>query len=283
MAKKKTTTKVEEPVVEETVAVEKQPVVKEQPKVEAPKIKAKPRNTWEIKDRVYYLKGRRKPLSRMIRSANIFWFDVEKGYERELKYCQNQITPFVDEMKGDQRLEHIIFRSGTLFVPKEKTTLQKLLSLYHPDKDNVYYEYKPIEIAENQLDWLEFEVEALSIAKDMDIDMAEAIMRAEVGSEVNNLSSKELKRDLLLFARRNPKLFIELTTDDNVQLRNFGVKATEAGIIKLSNDQRYFMWGSTDRKLMTVPFDEHPYSALAAWFKTDEGMEIYSNIQKRMK
>ena len=42
----------------------------------------------------------------------------------------------------------------------------------------------------------------------MDIDMAEAIMRVEVGSEVNNLSSKELKRDLLLFARRNPKLFI---------------------------------------------------------------------------
>jgi len=277
MAKKKTTTKVEESIVEETV------VVKEQPKVEAPKIKAKPKNTWEIKDRIYYLRGNTKPLSRMIKSADIYWFDEEKGYERELKYCQNQKTPFVDEMKGDQRLEHIIFRSGSLYVPKEQTTLQKLLSLYHPHKDKLYYEFKPVEIAENQLDWLEFEVEALGIAKDMDIDMAEAIMRAEIGSEVNNLSSKELKRDLLLFARRNPKLFIELTTDDNVQLRNFGVKAVEAGIIKLSSDQRYFMWGSNERKLMTVPFDEHPYSALAAWFKTDEGMEIYSNIQKRMK
>jgi len=277
MAKKKTTTKVEESIVEETV------VVKEQPKVEAPKIKAKPKNTWEIKDRIYYLRGNTKPLSRMIKSADIYWFDEEKGYERELKYCQNQKTPFVDEMKGDQRLEHIIFRSGSLYVPKEQTTLQKLLSLYHPHKDKLYYEFKPVEIAENQLDWLEFEVEALGIAKDMDIDMAEAIMRAEIGSEVNNLSSKELKRDLLLFARRNPKLFIELTTDDNVQLRNFGVKAVEAGIIKLSSDQRYFMWGSNGRKLMTIPFDEHPYSALAAWFKTDEGMEIYTNIEKRLK
>jgi len=277
MTKKKTTTKVEEPIVEETV------VVKEQPKVEAPKIKAKPKNIWEIKDRIYYLRGNKKPLSRMIKSAGIYWFDEEKGYERELKYCQNQKTPFVDEMKGDQRLEHIIFRSGSLFVPKEQTTLQKLLSLYHPHRDKIYYEFKPVEVAENELDWLEFEVEALGIAKDMDIDMAEAIMRAEVGSKVNNLSSKELKRDLLLFARRNPRLFIELTTDDNVQLRNFGVKAVEAGIIKLSSDQRYFMWGSNDRKLMTIPFDEHPYSALAAWFKTDEGMEIYSNIEKRMK
>ena len=276
MAKKKETTKVEEPVVEETV------VVKEQPKVEAPKIKAKPKNTWEIKDRVYYLRGNTKPLSRMIKSADIYWFDEEKGYERELKYCQNQKTPFVDEMKGDQRLEHIIFRSGSLYVPKEQTTLQKLLSLYHPHKDKLYYEFKPVEIAENQLDWLEFEVEALGIAKDMDIDMAEAIMRVEIGSEVNNLSSKELKRDLLLFARRNPKLFIELTTDDNVQLRNFGIRAVEEGIISLSSDQRYFIWNSTNRKIMTVPFDEHPYTALAHWFKTDEGMEIYSNIEKRL-
>jgi hypothetical protein len=116
----------------------------------------------------------------------------------------------------------------------------------------------------------------------MDIDMAEAIMRVEKGSEVANLSSKELKRDLLLFAKKNPKLFLELTTDDNVMLRNFGIKAVEANIIKLSGDQRHFTWVSNDRKIMTVPFDEHPYSALAAWFKTDEGMEIFSNIEKRL-
>jgi hypothetical protein len=282
MAKKKVTTKVEEPIVEETVVVEEQPVVKEQPKVKAPEVKAKPKNTWEVKDRMYYLKGRKKPLSRSIKSANLFWFDEEKGYEREIKYCQNQRTVFVDEMKGDQRLEHVVFRSGSLFVPKEQTTLQKFLSLYHPHNGNIFYEHKPVEIAENQLDWLEFEVEALSLAKNLDIDIAEAIMRVEIGSEVNNLSSKELKRDLLLFAKRNPKLFIELVSDDNVQLRNFGIKAVEAKIIKLSQDQRYFMWGSNDRKIMTVPFDEHPYTALAHWFKTDEGMEVYSNIEKRM-
>jgi len=127
------------------------------------------------------------------------------------------------------------------------------------------------------------EADAILAARDMDIDMAEAILRVEKGSEVSSMSSKELKRDLLLFARNNPILFLELATDDNVQLRNFGIKAIEEGIIKLSSDQRYFLWGSTDRKIMTVPFDEHPYTALAHWFKTDEGMEIYSNIEKRMK
>jgi hypothetical protein len=261
------------------VAIEK-PQVEKQPKtkpLETPK-----KDVWEIKNRIYYLTGKKKPLSRSIRSSNIYWFDEEKGYERELKYCINQKTCFVDEMQGDQRLEHIVFRNGALFVEKEKTVLQKLLSLYHPHRDNMFYEHKPVKIAEDELDWLEFEVEALTIAKSLDIEIAEAILRAEVGSKVNDLSSKELKRDLLLFAKKNPKLFIELATDENVQLRNFGIKAVESKIIRLSGDQRTFSWGTNGRKLLTVPFDEHPYSALAAWFKTDEGMEIYSNIEKQL-
>ena len=273
MAKKKQT-KVKEPIVEEALVVE-------QPKVEAPKIKAKPKNTWEIKDRIYYLRGSKKPLSYSIRTSNLFWFDEEKGYEREIKYCQNQRTVFVDEMKGEQRLEHIVFRNGALFVEKAKVTLQKFLSLYHPNNGSLFYEHKPVEVAAHQIDRLELEADAILMARQIDIDKAEAIMRVEKGSKVSNMSSKELKRDLLLFARNNPDLFLELANDGNVELRNFGIKAVEEGILKLSSDQRYFMWGSTDRKLMTVPFDEHPYTALAHWFKTDEGMEIYANIEKR--
>ena len=273
MAKKKETkVEVAQPEVKATNKMVEVVIEKPQPK--------KPK--WEIKDRVYYLKGNKKPISRSIKAANIFWFDEEKGYERELKYCQNQKTCFVDEMKGDQRLEHIVFRNGMLIVEKEKVVLQKLLSLYHPHRDVIFYEEKPAKKASSEIAWLEMEIQALNAAKDIDIDMAEAIMRVEVGSKVSEMSSKELRRDLLLYAKRNPLLFLELVNDDNVQLRNFGIKATEMGIIKLSSDQRTFMWGSNDRKLMNVPFDEHPYSALAAWFKTDEGMEVYSNIEKRL-
>ena len=237
---------------------------------------------WQIKDRVYYLKSSKKPLTYIMKSAGIYWFDEEKGYERELKYCENQKSCFVDEMKGDQRLSHIIFRNGALHVPRQKTVLQKLLSLYHPNRDKLWYEWKPEVKAASEIEVLEQEVEALVIAKNLDIDMAEAVMRVEIGSEVSSMSSKELKRDLLVFAKKNPILFLELTKDENIQLRNFGIKATEMGILRLSGDQRTFSWGSTDRKLLNVPFDEHPYSALAAWFKTDEGMEIYSNIEKRL-
>jgi hypothetical protein len=281
MAKK--TKKVEvEPqaeTMEKTVTEFFEETVTQEPEVRE---RIKPSNEWEIKDRLYYLKGNKKPISRSIKSAGIYYFDEEKGYERELKYCENQKSSFVDEMQGDQRLAHIIFRGGALHVPKNKVTLQKLLSLYHPHKEILYYEYKPAALAADEMEVMNMEVDALVAARNIDIDMAEAIMRVEKGSSVSNLSSKELKRDLLVFARNNPKLFLELADDENVMLRNFGIKAVEAGILRLSSDQRNFLWGSNGRKVMVIPFDEHPYTALAHWFKTDEGMEIYSNIEKRL-
>ena len=237
---------------------------------------------WEIKDRTYILKGK-QPLSFVLRSSNLFWFDEDKGYEREIKYTNNQKSPFVDEFQGNHRLEHIIFEDGILIVPRQKQTLQKLLSLYHPEKDSIYFEYNPVKNAMDEVDVIELEIEALMLAQKMDIDMIEAIMRVELGSKVSNMSSKELRRDLLLFAKKNPSMFLELANDDNVHLRNMGIKATEMNIITLSKDNRTFKWASNDRKLMTVPFDEHPYSALAAWFKTDEGMEVFGSIEKRLK
>ena len=165
MAKKKETTKVEEPIVEETVIVEEPIVEKPAVKESTARERKVPKNELEIKDRIYLLKGRRKPLSRSIKATGIFWFDEEKGYERELKYCSNQRTPFVDEMKGDQRLSHIIFRDGSLHVPKNKVVLQKLLSLYHPLRDKIYYEYKPAALAEEEIDVLEMQVDALMAAR----------------------------------------------------------------------------------------------------------------------
>jgi hypothetical protein len=146
-----------------------------------------------------------------------------------------------------------------------------------------FKELKPQENAVNELQWMEWEIQALLAARDMDIDQAEAVLRVEIGTSINKLSSKEIKRDLLMFAKSNPQLFMELANDENVQLRNFGIKATEARIIKLSQDQRVFTWASNGRKLMTVPFDENPYAAFAAFLKTDEGVEIYKSIEKKFK
>ena len=261
------------------------PVVQE---IVTPAAPIQNKDTWVFKDRLYELTTGRKPLVFTVptvhtQKAPLLWFDKDAGYQRELRYATNQRTPFVDEQDGVATMGRITFRNGELRVPKENVTLQKLLSLYHPYLHNgLISEYKPEQIAENDVEWIEMELEAMNLAKSMDIDEAEAVLRVQNGSGVSKLSSKELKRDLLIFARQQPGLFLNLANDDNVHLRNIGIKATEIGLLKLSQDQRTFSYGDTDRKLMTVPFDEHPYSALASYFKTDEGMEVLQAIEKRI-
>ena len=242
---------------------------------------------WEIKDRQYYLKGLGSPLTYVLQSKStrrkpMLWFDEEKGINREMRYASNQNSVFMDEQDNNAILQHIIFEDGVLFVPKTNQPLQKLLSLYHPKKGYVYEEKDEVAEAKEQLVSIETEMEALNTAISIDIEQAEAILRVEIGSQVGNMSSSEIKRDLYLFARKNPALFLNLVKDDNVGLRNTAIKAVELGIIKLSQDQRNFSWASNDRKLMEVPFDENPYSALAAWLKTDEGVEVYKSIQKKI-
>ena len=241
---------------------------------------------WEIKDRTYILKGK-SPLTYTIPCRHsskypLLWFDKEPGVQKELRYATNQNSVFVSEQKGESTLGHIMFKDGALYVPKEKQNLQKLLSLYHPYKNQRYYEYSSVAIAEDELDVLEIQIDAMNLAREIDIDQAEAILRVELGSKVSNMSSKELKRDLLLFAKNNPQTFVALANDDNVQLRNIAIRATEAKIINLSGDQRTFTWASNGRKLMNVPFDENPYSAFAAFLKTDEGVEVFRSIEKKL-
>jgi len=257
--------------------------------VKAKTVEQKPsKPEWEVKERVYFLKGNKSPLTlkipgRHTKKHALLYFDTTTGRQREIRYATNQDSPLVDEQKGEVTLGHIMFKDGTLVVPKEQQNLQKLLSLYHPLKGKLYEEYSAVEEAEDELDELELQIDALNAAKSMDIDQAEAIMRVEIGSKVSQMSSKEIKRDLLLFAKNNPSLFIELANDENVQLRNVAIVAAENGVINLSQDQRTFTWGSNGRKLMNVPFDENPYSAMAAWFKTDEGVEVYKSIEKKLQ
>ena len=261
--------------------------VKKAPAKKAAPVEKKPVDNWEYKDRNYYLVGNKTPLTYTLPSRHslrypLVWFDPDLGYERELRYATNQKSVFVDEQKGQTTLKHIVFEKGHLYVPKEKRNLQEFLAK-HPHNGLLFKEFDAVAKAVDEYEDLEIELEAMNAAKTMDMDQLEAILRVELGSSVASLSSKELKRDGLLFAKNNPALFISLAQDENVVIRNFAIRAVEESIIKLDSDQRTFKWAANGRKLMTVPFDENPYSAMAAWFKTDEGLEVYRSIEKKFK
>ncbi len=237
---------------------------------------------WELKDRTYMLTGGMSPLTYTIKSKGILWFDDKQNIQREIRYAPNQKSLFRDEQDDYARLEHIVFENGALFVPRTNVNLQKLLSIYHPDSGKKWEELDPVKEAIDDVEMIEIELEAMRLVQELEIEHLEAILRTEVGSDVNKMSSKEIKRDCYLFAKNDPELFIEIANDEDIKLRNLANRAVEASIVSLVDDNTTFKWASNGKKIMTVPFDEHPYTAFARFLKTDEGVDVMKAIAKKL-
>jgi hypothetical protein len=241
---------------------------------------------WEIKNRTYVLTGNRSPISWTIQTKHtarkpLLYFDEATGINREIRYATNQRSLFVDGQDGAVTLSHVMFLDGVLYVPKEEQNLQKLLSLYHPERNKLWEEIDEVQEAEDEIDVLELELEALNLVNEIDIEHLEAIMRTELGSTVASLSSKELKRDAYRFAKSQPVLFLELVQDEDIKLRNLANRAVEVGILQLTDDNTVFKFAN-GKKVLTVPFEQHPYAALAQYFKTDEGVDLMKSITKKL-
>ena len=237
---------------------------------------------WEIKDRTYLLKKKNTPLTYRINTNSLVLFDEQQKKNRSVRYAVNQESLFVDEQEGVSRLEHVSFSEGTLFVPRSKPALQILMSLLHPMAGKTWYELDLNKEAEDELAIMENEMEATGLAASLDLEHLEAIMRTEVGSSVSELSSKELKRDAYIFARKQPKLFLELANDEDIKLRNLANRVVELGLVKLTNDNTVFEWAKNGKKMFTVPFGDNPYAAFAQYLKTDEGADVMTAILKKI-
>jgi len=243
----------------------------------------------QLKDKIYVLKASTTPLSFMLSSRNtgrypLLHFDEEKGINRPLRYARNQKTPFEDEQDNNAILEPVVFEDGYLTVPKTNPVLQWFLSL-HPGFGQIFEEVNTEREASDDVASMDIELDAEIAAKEMSIEMAESIARVLMGSRADKLSSAELKRDVRLYARNNPVEFLEMLDDPMLQLQDLAQKSLSNGLVALRNNKRdiYFNLKDNKKKMMTVPFGEEPVSALAAYLQTDEGLEVMTMLEKKLK
>lgn len=240
-----------------------------------------------IEDKVYVLKRKTFPMSLMLASRNtarkpLLYFDEETGQNRPLRYARNQKSPFEDEQDGHAILETIIFEDGLLTVPKTNQVLQKFLA-YHPQNGVLFEEVDTKKDASEQIDWMMIQIEAQNAALNLDMATREAIGRILLGTRVDRLSSEELKRDVLMHARNNPKEFLDMINDPELRLQNIAAKAFQDNLFTLKNNRRdiYFNLSDNKKKLMGIPFGDDPIKLLTAYLQSDDGIELYKVLEKR--
>lgn len=245
------------------------------------------KNQAVMTDKLYILKKKNTPLTYMLASRNthrstLLHFDGTS--QRALRYAKNQKSPFEDEQDGNAILEPIIFVDGALSVPKTNPVLQHFLSI-HPGYGSVFEEVNTEKDASSDIDKFNHELDAQLAARDLSLEMLEAVARVLLGAQIEKMSSAELKRDVLVYSRNNPVQFLEMLNDPMLQLQNTCAKFFEYDLLRLKNKNKdiYFNLPSNKKKLLTVPFGEEPVYILASYLQSDEGIEVLRLLENHVK
>ena len=245
----------------------------------------------EYKAKSYRLKQGQSPLSYMLASRHssrspLLHFNEETGVNEPLRYARNQKSPFENEQDGNAILEPIVFEDGMLTVSKENQVLQKFLSL-HPSNGFVFEEINKERDAASELEQVEFQLEAQIEAKKItkDVSKLTQICRVLMGNAVENMTTAELKRDILVYAKNNPDDFLDTLNDPMLELMDDVYQFFNLSLLSTRNNGKdvYYNLPNNKKKMLTIPFGEDPNFIVASFMKSDDGLEVYKLLKNKIK
>ena len=240
-------------------------------------------------DKVYKLTRDAAPLSFMLPTRNtkrfpLLYFDEELGINKPLRYSRNQKTPFEDEQDGSAIIEPIIFEDGFLSVPRNNPVLQEFLH-YHPMNGIRFVEVDEEKDAQDELDSINQELDALAEARALSIEQLEVMTRVLFGKDPSRLTTAELKRDILIFAKREPHAFMNSLTDPNLKLSSNVQTFFDDKLLAFRNSNKdvYFNLPSNKKRMLTIPFGEDPMHVVSSYLQSDDGIEILKMLENQLE
>jgi hypothetical protein len=238
----------------------------------------------KLSDKVYKLKTG-SPLSYSLAARNhprfpLMWFDEDKNQNRALRYAVNQKSPFEDEQDGNAIVEPIIFEDGFLSVSKTNPVLQEFLH-YHPLNGIVFVEVDEQKEAEAEVADMNTEIDALIAARELSIEQIETLTRVMFGKDPSIYPSDILKRDILVYAKSEPREFLNILNDPELQFQAKVRLFFESRLLALRNNDReiWFSTSTNKKKMLSVPFGEDPYEMAGHYLQSDEGLDALKMLE----
>ena len=237
-------------------------------------------------DKLYKLRRDVAPLSYILPSRNshrhpLMYFDGTSN--RALRYSPNQKTPFEDEQDKNVILEPISFEDGFLKVPKTNPVLQWFLDI-HPDKGLKFEVVDNEKDAETELEVMNYEVDALIAAKQLGLNDLERIGRVILGRDVTKMSTAELKRDVLVYARNNPKGFLDTLNDPMTNMSSTVALMFDKGLLGYrAGKDVHFNLPNNKKRMLTVPYGEDRDYIVASYLQSDEGLETFKLLEPMLE
>lgn len=230
---------------------------------------------------VVYEIPKRAGIVYMINQTGVTVYDKDSDSVRQIRYCPNENSIFVDEQSPNAKKEAIVFRNGNLMVPKTKPNLKKFLEVHPGNFANGGSIFRIVDNRKNADDELkkEFEVfDSVALVRDKSIDeLMPVAMYFNVNTE---RPANEIKFDLLRIAKNKPKDFIESFDNPSVKTRAIIHKASEYQIIKLRDSA--VNWVDSGGMIVSVPVGQNAMDVMVRFCLTEKGSSVLSSIEEQL-
>jgi hypothetical protein len=211
------------------------------------------------------------------------WYDEKKNENRALRYAINQKSPFEDEQDGNAIIEPIMFEDGFLTVPRTNPSLQSFLH-YHPLNGKVFIEVDEEKDASDEVQDLDLQIDAMVEARKLTLEQLETLTRVMFGKDPSIISTAELKRDILVFAKHDPSGFLATLNDPELQFQAKIRRFFEEKLLALRNNNKevWFNTPTNKKKMVSIPFGEDPNDVSAHFLSSDEGIDSLKMLEANL-
>jgi hypothetical protein len=222
----------------------------------------------------YYIAHKDTPRKRLL------YYDEETNANHPLRYARNSRSPFQDDQDANVIVEPIVFEDGFLTVARTNPVLQSFL-YYHPMNGIVFEEVDKEKEAKDEVEDLNMEVDALIQARNLTIEQLEMMTRVLFGKDPTTITTAELKRDVLVFAKSYPADFLQAFNDPELKYQAKIRSFFEDKLLAVRNNGReiWFTTPTNKKKMCSVPHNNDPYDFAGHFLQSDEGLDSLKMLE----
>ncbi len=217
----------------------------------------------------------------MLNRSEVMHFDRAKNKQVALRYCPNEPSVYRDEQNDSSPKGGIVFREGRLFVSEDQQNLRSFLEM-HPDNvangGSTFRKVDHAALAKKELEGDFLYADAVNLIRTKPVD---EIMSVATAFAINtDRMVDEVRHDLLVFAKKNPKAFIEAFDNPVIETKAKVKKAMKYNVI--SHNGGHIVWTDTNKHIIAVPAGKDPVDIFVRYCMTESGSVVLNEIERQL-
>jgi len=217
----------------------------------------------------------------MLKAGPVSVYDKESDSIRSIRYIPQENTIYTEEQTAKPVKQPIVFQSGRMFVNPTQPNLARFMEMHPGNKANGGKVFKKVDHTQDAAEEMSTEfkvVDALNLLREKPV--ADLIAVATALNFKTERPIDELKHDLMVYAKKNPGLFIESFDNPIIEAKALVKKAKDYGVISVSNGK--VSWTDTNNYILSVPVGREDIEVIARYCLTEEGSSVLNEIKRQL-